>query len=332
VKILFVTSMHATAQFPLRGIVVDRIARALRDDGYDIESVELGSGPPLRYWTARARVGAAVAQFRPAVVHAHFGYSMLAIPNIDVSLVTSFYGDDINGTWREPNGITWKSKLGIGVSQWAAWRSDRCVAVSESLRSRLWTAGWREKTTVIRDAVDFRLFRPLPQATARARLGLAAADILVMFPHDTTQPTKRVGLAEEAVRELQRRVPRARLWVVNGQPPEEMPWYYAAADLMIVTSALEGGPSSVKESLACGVPVVSVRVGDVEMFRDAAQGMTESPADPIALGASLAQALANRPLERQRLLSPSFDIRQAAVALGAVYQATAAASRNGGAS
>jgi len=37
-----------------------------------------------------------------------------------------------------------------------------------------------------------------------------------------------------------------------------------AADVLLVTSLHEGGPLVVREALACGLPVVSVDVGDVK--------------------------------------------------------------------
>ena len=42
---------------------------------------------------------------------------------------------------------------------------------------------------------------------------------------------------------------------------KSMPRLYHCLDLYLVTSREEGGPSSVLESLACGVPIVSTRVG-----------------------------------------------------------------------
>ena len=319
-RILFVTSMYPTPRFPLRGIVVDRTAEALRSTGQEVEILALGDGSPIRYATARRRVAAAVERFRPAVVHAHFGYSGAAVPNLSVPLVTTFYGDDLNGTWRSSGGLTWKSRIGIVVSQWVAWRSTRCVAVSRQLREKLWTPALRRKTTVIRDAVRFDLFRPLARDLARARLRLGKDEVLIMFPHDASQATKRVWLAEGAVCELQKRNPRARLWIVNGKPADEMPWYYAAADVMIVTSALEGGPSSVKEALACGVPVISVPVGDLEMFNETAGGMYAAHPTPLALADALGRALDQRDLTKKCLLPREFELSEAAERLMRLYR------------
>src|SRR5205807_2592133 len=192
--------MHPSSVFPLRGVIVTRLANALRSLGHRIEMFELGvSGGPGRYFAARKGVAALVETLRPDVVHAVFGYSGLAVPLGPVPLVTTFNGDDLNGTVASNGHITLRSRLGILLSQWVAYRSARCIAVSALLRDRIWLSTVRKRTVVIRDAVDTMLFRPLPKLTARARLGVSPDQVLVIFPHDVAQPTKRVELAESAV-------------------------------------------------------------------------------------------------------------------------------------
>src|SRR5438445_423422 len=260
-RILFVTSMHPTIANPQRGVIVARLAEALRAIGHEVELFPLGhQGGPIRYVKARSRFAATVHSYVPDVIHVHFGYSGIAVPAMKVAVVTSFYGDDLNGTWASSGRTTLKSKVGVVISQLVALRSARCIAVSAALRDRLWFAAARSKTVVVRDAVDPLLFQPHNRDEARARLGLSPTDVLILFPHDVGQATKRLGLAQSAVSELQQTEPHARLWVVNGKPPDDMPWYYSAADAMIITSALESGPSSAKEALACGLPVVAVAV------------------------------------------------------------------------
>jgi glycosyltransferase involved in cell wall biosynthesis len=260
-----------------------------------------------------------IATYNPDVVHVHFGYSGLAVPRTTVPIVTSYYGDDLNGTWKSGGGITAKSRLGILVSQWISVRSRRCIVVSVGMRDRLWRRAVREKTIVVRDAVDTALFRPLSRSEARRRRGVPEDAILILFPHEASEPTKRLWLAEAAVAALRSRCPRARLWVVNDVLPDEMPWVYAAADAMIITSALEGGPSSAKEALACGLPVVSVLVGDVELFGEAGGHMLMSQADPGSLAGALEQALsAGDPTRRNRLPEP-LTLPAAAATIEGVY-------------
>ena len=311
--------MHPSPAFPLRGVSVGRLAGALRALGHRVELVELGAGQgPWGYLRARARVAKAIRALSPDVVHVHYGPCGLAVPRTNVPLVTTFVGDDLNGTPDRSGRTTWKIRVGILLSHYAARRSRRCITVSTSLRSRL-TGSLRERVVVVRDAVDQTLFRPLPRAAARQRLGLPPDAVLVMFPHDTTQPTKRLWLAEAAVAELQRHMPAAQLWVVNGKPPDEMPWYYSAADAMIVTSLREGGPSSVKEALACGIPVISVAVGDIDLFGEAPEGIRVAAANAGALAAALHDAL-KMPRERRSLLPPGLGLREAAQAVVAVYR------------
>jgi len=299
---------------------VVRLAGALRALGHRVQLVELGAGQgPWGYLRARARVATAIREVAPDVVHVHYGSASLAVPRTSVPIVTSFIGDDLNGTPDRFGRTTWKSRVEVLLSHYGAWRSMRCITVSASLRSRLRSAALRGKTVVIRDAVDPAVFRPLPRAAARERLGLPPGAVLVIFPHDTTQPTKRLWLAEAAVAELQRRLPAAALWVVNGKAPDEMPWYYAAADTMIVTSMREGGPSSVKEALACGIPVVSVSVGDTELFREVPDDTRVAADNPTDLAAALHDVL-KVPRERRSLLPTSLHLEVAARAIAALYR------------
>jgi hypothetical protein len=206
------------------------------------------------------------------------------------------------------------------VSQLTAIRSQRIILVSEGLRERIWSQRARSRSVVIRDAVDPELFRPTPRLEARRRLGLDLSRTLVLFPHDVTQPTKRIWLAQAAVQELRTIVPAAELWVVNGVPPDEMPLYYAAADVLIVTSSREGGPSSVKEALACGLPVVSVRVGDSRVFEEVKEGGYLSEADPASLAGSVLEAIRSASPERRCLLPSHLTLQSASAQVLQLYR------------
>lgn len=312
--------MHPSVAFPLRGLVVPRLATALRKLVQRVEILELGVGSPGRYISSRRRVAEAIRVIGPDVIHVHFGYSGLAVPRTSVPIVTTFNGDDLTGTPGVSGRITLKSRLGILASQYVAARSNHCIAVSQTLRERLWTKRVRSRTSVIRDAVDPELFRPLPREEARRRFGVPRDAVLVIFPHSSWEPRKRVWLAQEAVSVLKDSIPTAELWVVNGRPADEMPWYYAAADAMIVTSMFEGGPTATKEALACGIPVVSVAVGDTQLFSETPDGILCADAQPSALAAALREMLGRASGERKSFLPSALSLPETARAIVQIYQ------------
>ena len=67
---------------------------------------------------------------------------------------------------------------------------------------------------------------------------------------------------------------------------EEMREYYASIDVLVCASEFEGTPNPVLEAMACGVPVISTRVGIVEMA-------LTGPQTPFILKERSAEALAD---------------------------------------
>lgn len=297
-----------------------RQADALTQLGVELDVVSIsGDRGRLDYYRGRERVREAIRRFRPELVHVHFGYTILATSR-ELPRVVSFYGDDLNGeSVGRPGAISLKSRLGLLVSQFAARAAERSVAVSEGLRQRIRSSAARERCEVIRDSVDTTLFRPIPQGEARERLGVSGSAKLVLFPHSPAQRTKRPDLAKAAVEVLRERDADVELWSVSGRSPDEMPLYYAAADLLIVTSDLEGGPSCVKEALACGLPVVSVPVGDVRVLKESHRLCFLADRDPHSLADAIERALSLRGRPRLSQIPAALQLSNAASRLMQLY-------------
>jgi glycosyltransferase involved in cell wall biosynthesis len=66
-----------------------------------------------------------------------------------------------------------------------------------------------------------------------------------------------------------------------------VPLWINASDVLLLTSFHEGSPTVVKEALACGVPVVSVDVGDVRERIQGVKGCYIATPDPNDLAAKL---------------------------------------------
>jgi glycosyltransferase involved in cell wall biosynthesis len=72
-----------------------------------------------------------------------------------------------------------------------------------------------------------------------------------------------------------------------------MPLVYASSDALLVTSEVEGSPNCVKEALACGVPVVTVEVGDVTEMLAGLTNCRVVEADAGALAVALSAVFAD---------------------------------------
>jgi hypothetical protein len=155
----------------------------------------------------------------------------------------------------------------------------------------LWWPPARRRARVLCDGVDPGRFSPRCRVQARKRRGLSAHEPRILFVaiQPELRPDKQLPLAQAAVS----RLPAATLEVVTSVPFDEMPWVYASADALLVTSHAEGSPNCVKEALACGIPVVSTDVGDVREVLDGLTNCAVVDADPDALAGALRSLLAD---------------------------------------
>jgi glycosyltransferase involved in cell wall biosynthesis len=284
--------MYPTPDDPAYGVFVASQMESIAQAGASVNIVFInGRRGKWQYVRALREVGRLASASSYDVVHAHYGLTGFVAALHSVPLVVSFCGDDLLGTPDGHGGITVKSRLGIGLSRFAARRSDAAICKSEQLRQAL-PESVRSRAQVIGNGVDTARFHPGERAAARQRLGLDPGERLVLFPHSRRQAAvKRFDLAQAAAERLPNCGVRARLWVVNDVAPEGMPDYYRAADCMLVTSDHEGSPNTVKEALCCDLPVVSVDVGDVRRWFALAPGCRIVERDPAAIARGLAEVL-----------------------------------------
>jgi glycosyltransferase involved in cell wall biosynthesis len=308
-RVLAVTNMYPSAARPYFGIFVKRQVEAAREAGVEmaVEVIAADRGE-ADYFLARGRIARAIREFQPDLLHCHYGYTPLAAAFAGVPYLLTLCGDDLNGQADGHGGLTMKSTAGIFVSQVFAAAARHVIVKSEAMRRDLWPVS-RAKTDVLPNGVDTRIFMPGSRTEARARLGLPATGLA----------TKRLDVAEAVRDELTDRRVAARLLVAESVPADEMPWHYRASDCLLVTSDSEGAPNVVKEALACGVPVVSVPVGDVaEVLEGPAMGAI-APRDPHALADAI-QALAPGGDVRPSLLPERFTSEAMVRRLLAIYR------------
>lgn len=203
-------------------------------------------------------------EFQADVVHVHYGaaQAFMAVLFSPRPVVVSFCGSDLLGNYDQKGRRTWSGILSGLLSRLGAIGCRRAIAKSQELKQALWLPFLRSKCEVIPNGVDIEYFHPMPQAQARAMLHWNHKDPVILFMDRKGAWVKDPNLALAAFEEARRIVPALRLYVVEDEPPEHMPLFFNAADVLLLTSRHEGSNNTVKEALSCNLPVVATACGD----------------------------------------------------------------------
>ena len=88
------------------------------------------------------------------------------------------------------------------------------------------------------------------------------------------------------------------------QAPDELKWFYGAADVFALATRTEGWANVLLESMACGVPVVTTRVGgNPQVVSDPSLGILTEFWDEGAFELALQRALFERQWNTEALVA-----------------------------
>jgi glycosyltransferase involved in cell wall biosynthesis len=225
------------------------------------------------------------------LIHAHGGYpGALALLARRTPVLTSFVGYDLLG---EP-GFGWhvslKSRLESAVFRQLSRFSDRTITKSREMERALPSSA-RPRNVVLPNGVDRSVFCPHPREHARRQLGWPQDEPVALFVGDPDVGRKRFDLASGAVELARRDFPDLRLRVCTRVGPREVPVWMSAADVLILTSNVEGSPNVIKEAMACDLPIVSSDCGDVREIVEGTRHCHVTSQDPAMLAAALGKVL-----------------------------------------
>jgi len=143
----------------------------------------------------------------------------------------------------------------------------------------------RTRLRVIPIGIDLARFRVMDRSALRGKWGFGDRERIVMFV-GRLEMEKDLGFLIDSFRTVLGQVPDARLVLVGdgkergrledmarglipervlfmgAQKPDSIPEILNCADVSVLCSLFEGSPTTVRESLACGVPVVTAPAGD----------------------------------------------------------------------
>ena len=256
-KVLVVTNMYPHPARPSHGIFVREQVQSLRMMGVRADVLFInGPAGKVNYGKGLLAFWRHMRRARYDLVHGHYVYGgAIARLQAGCPVLSTFHG-----------GEFYMGRLEPLLCRLLAPRVDGVILTSSALRGCLPD----QQAWILPCGVDSVRFRPMPRDPARAELGLPMDKKLVLFVA-ARRPEKRLDLVEQAVSVLNETVPEAELIVLSDQPPDRVPLYMNAADVLVLASNNEGSPQVVKEAMACNLPIVSVPVGDVpEVLADVA--------------------------------------------------------------
>src|ERR1043165_5958158 len=303
-RILAVTNMYPCAEFPASGVFIEQQVTGLRSIGVEARVLFANRRVegPMTYYRLGSRLRSMIAECAPDLVHTMYGGVMAEQiarqPGLP-PLVVTFHGSDLLG---ENLSCFWRkmiSRCRVFCSRRAARRAQGVIVVARHLLRALRGDINQSLVRVIPCGIDLERFRPLDHRRCQERLGWAPGSMHVLFATSSGDPVKRPWLARAAVDRVTAEGISAELHLLSGVANTDVPVWLNASDALLLTSQHEGSPTIVKEALACGLPVISVEVGDVAERIQGIEGCFLAEPEP----ADLALKLRRVHQRRQRLNS-----------------------------
>ncbi len=214
-----------------------------------IELFLINRGGILGYFINYFRLLKKIIQFKPDIIHAHYGlagFLCCLLPFRPV--ITTFHGSDVMNYKIRP------------ISKLASFLSSESIFVSRSLQEQLKTS----KGYVIPCGINLKLFKPNEQRESRKKMNIPLDEPLILFGSNKNRKEKNYELAENSFEFFKRKFPYAMMFCLKGYSREEVALLLNAADVAFLTSKWEGSPQFIKEALATSTPIVSTDVGDIK--------------------------------------------------------------------
>lgn len=301
-RILIVASLNKGSFAPF---IVEQ-AEALKAMGCEIDFFGLQGKGVKGYLGNLSALKRKIKEFRPDVVHAHYGLSgLLANLQRKVPVVVTYHGSDINDP--EVRGY---SKIAMRLSAWDIFVSRKTMEIAQP----------KKKYALIPCGIDLSDQQLTNTKAARQQMQLSFDKRYVLFSGAFDNAVKNAPLAQEAVALLHDEP--AELLELKGYSREEVTLLMCAADAFLMTSFTEGSPQVVKEALACGCPIVSVDVGDVRERVEGVEGcFVADTRESEALAQLLQKAIAfeGKTKGRDKLLADGLDNCMVAQRLMKIY-------------
>lgn len=276
-KVLVVTNMYPTPDRPHFGIFVQEQVNSLRRLGVEVDVLFLnGKASKLNYLKGFARLWKRLREEEYDLIHAHYIFAgLISRAQRRLPVVLTHHGPEVF--------MTWQAHVCRLFTRWF----ESVIVVSQEMKEKLGVEG----AYVIPCGIDTASFRPAAAPDLRADLRLPRDKKLVLWAGEHQRPEKRYEIVVQAMQMLKQRLPDVELVLLSGRDHSLVPNYMNACDVLVLTSDAEGSPMVIKEAMACNLPVVSTRVGDVAEVIGSTEGCYICSQEPADVAEKLESAL-----------------------------------------
>jgi len=250
-NILYITNMFPTEGNPFFGIFIKEQIEAIKKDFLFKEEVYLINGlhkSKFEYIKSIFILPYLIKRNKPDIIHIHYGISGLFLlffkPKIPIYL--TLHGCD----FQDHGSNRWQ----VWISKLIAKRVNQIFVQNQEMKD---LGGLiNSNIEILTCGVDTSFFDPL-----RSR-PIDFKSKVIIFPSNPQREEKNFPLFMNVIEKLQLDNVITVKWI-DKMSREEIRDLLSSADCLLMTSISEGSPQVVKEALSCGLPVVSVPVGNV---------------------------------------------------------------------
>lgn len=273
-NVLFISS--GNSKEGISQIVLNQ-GKSLENQGVKVDYYTIKGKGIMGYFKNIAPLRHVLKKNKYDIVHAHYSLSGIVASIAGAKpLIVSLMGSDVKASF-------WLKKV-VQLLIASTW--EACIVKSSEMKQKL---GFK-KTHIIPNGIDLDFFCPIDTEQAQKYLGWNPNRKHVLFPANPVRPEKNYLLASESFELLNQ--DDVEIHFLNNVPHSEMPYYYSASAVVLLTSKWEGSPNVIKEAMACNCPIVTTKVGDVTDMIGSTDGCFICGFDPLEIASKLRIALA----------------------------------------
>lgn len=311
-RVLHITNNFPTLKFPIFGIFVKEQIDSLNEVGIsnDILFINGRENGKFEYVKGIFTIKNKINKNKYDLIHCHHALTALMLiisgKSFKNKILVSFQNDPVN-----ENG-----KLLFKIIKFFAdgiiFKNNSSLIIDD-------------KSFYLPNGVNLDFFKPASRLISRKKLGLDEKNIYVLFVSSNfIRKQKRYDLFTKTLEILKNKYGYNNIEEIKliNCSRNQIPDYFNAVDLHLLTSDFEGSPNSVKESMACNTPVVSTNVGNVfKLLKPVYNSFVSEGNSPEEL-ASLVNKVLNNNLKSNGskvILDLQLDKKSVAIKLKNIY-------------